>query len=48
MALIKIKPTSPGLRAVVRNKNNQLHDGDPYHPLTEKNFVRLAEIIPEE
>lgn len=38
MALIKIKPTSPGLRAVIRNKNSQLHDGEPYHPLTEKKF----------
>ena len=38
MSLIKIKPTSPGLRAVVRNKNNELHKGEPYHQLTEKKF----------
>lgn len=38
MSLIKLKPTSPGLRAVVRNKNNELHKGEPYHQLTEKKF----------
>ncbi len=38
MSLVKIKPTSPGLRAVIRNKNNELHKGEPYHQLTEKKF----------
>lgn len=41
MTLIKIKPTSPGLRAVVRNKNNELHKGKPYQQLTE-NKIRSA------
>jgi large subunit ribosomal protein L2 len=37
MALVKAKPTSPGRRFVVRVKNPELHTGEPYAPLVEKN-----------
>ena len=36
MALIKLKPTSPGRRAVVRVVNPDLHKGKPHAPLLEK------------
>jgi large subunit ribosomal protein L2 len=36
MALIKVKPTSPGRRAVVKVVNPDLHKGKPYAPLLEK------------
>ena len=35
MALITLKPTSPGRRAMVRVSTPGLHKGDPYGPLTE-------------
>jgi large subunit ribosomal protein L2 len=34
MALIKLKPTSPGTRFVTRVARGHLHKGDPYAPLT--------------
>ena len=34
MSLIKLKPTSPGARFVVRVNRSHLHKGDPYAPLT--------------
>lgn len=34
MALIKLKPTSPGTRGVVKVKRSHLHKGGPYEPLT--------------
>jgi large subunit ribosomal protein L2 len=36
MALVKVKPTSPGRRAVVKVVNPNLHKGKPYAPLIEK------------
>jgi large subunit ribosomal protein L2 len=36
MALVKVKPTSPGRRAVVKVVNPNLHKGKPYAPLLEK------------
>ena len=36
MPLVKPKPTSPGLRGVVRVVNPELYKGDPYEPLLEK------------
>jgi large subunit ribosomal protein L2 len=36
MALIKAKPTSPGLRGVVRVVTPELYKGEPYAPLVEK------------
>jgi large subunit ribosomal protein L2 len=36
MALIKVKPTSPGRRQVVKLVNPDLHKGKPYAPLIEK------------
>lgn len=36
MALIKVKPTSPGRRGVVKVVNPDLHKGAPYAPLLEK------------
>ena len=36
MALIKVKPTSPGRRAVVKVVSPDLHKGKPYAPLLEK------------
>ena len=34
MALIKLKPTSPGTRTVIKVDRSHLHKGDPYAPLT--------------
>ena len=34
MALIKVKPTSPGTRFVVKVDRSHLHKGGPYEPLT--------------
>lgn len=36
MALIKVKPTSPGRRAVIKVVNPDLHKGKPHAPLLEK------------
>ena len=36
MALVKVKPTSPGRRAVVKVVNRGLHKGAPYARLVEK------------
>lgn len=36
MAIVKSKPTSPGRRFVVRVVNPDLHKGEPYRPLLEK------------
>ena len=36
MPLIKVKPTSPGRRAVVKVVTPELHKGKPYAPLLEK------------
>jgi len=36
MALVKVKPTSPGRRQVVKVVNPELHKGAPYAPLLEK------------
>src|SRR5437016_2373997 len=36
MALVKVKPTSPGRRAVVKITNPDLHKGAPYAKLVEK------------
>ena len=36
MALVKVKPTSAGRRAVVKVVNKDLHKGAPYAPLLEK------------
>jgi len=33
MALIKVKPTSPGRRSMIKVVNSNLHKGDPYGPL---------------
>jgi large subunit ribosomal protein L2 len=34
MPLVKVKPTSPGRRALVKVVNPELHKGEPYWPLT--------------
>ena len=36
MALIKVKPTSPGRRAVIKVVTPELHKGQPHAPLLEK------------
>ena len=36
MALIKLKPTSPGKRSVVKLVNKELYKGKPYKNLLEK------------
>ena len=40
MALVKTKPTSPGRRSMVKVVNRNLHKGDPYAPLLEKQFQK--------
>jgi len=42
MALVKVKPTSPGRRGMVKVVNSQLHKGAPYEPLLEKKFSRAG------
>ena len=34
MPLVKVKPTSPGRRALVKVVNPELHKGGPFAPLT--------------
>src|SRR3989442_31494 len=36
MPLVKVKPTSPGRRQLVKLVNPDLHKGGPYHKLVEK------------
>ncbi|GBL31694.1 50S ribosomal protein L2 [Methylophilaceae bacterium] len=44
MALVKVKPTSPGRRAVVKVVNPDLHKGKPFAPLVEKRISMPEEI----
>jgi len=39
MAIVKVKPTSPGRRAMVKVVNKDLYKGKPYAPLLEKQSV---------
>ena len=34
MPLVKVKPTSPGRRALVKVVTPELHKGDPFSPLS--------------
>lgn len=45
MALIKVKPTSPGRRAVIKVVTPGLHKGKPYAPLLENKARTPAAII---
>ena len=40
MAVIKMKPTSPGMRGMVRISRDHLHKGEPYAPLLEPQFQK--------
>ena len=42
MAVIKIKPTSPGRRGVIKVTRERLHKGDPYAPLLESQFQKAG------
>lgn len=42
MALIKVKPTSPGRRMVVKVVSPELHKGAPYAPLVERKAKRAG------
>lgn len=42
MALIKVKPTSPGRRALIKVVTPELHKGAPYAPLVEKKIRRAG------
>ena len=42
MALVKLKPTSPGQRTVIRVVTPDLHKGDPYWPLLEKQTRKIG------
>jgi len=42
MALVKVKPTSPGRRSLVKVVNPDLHKGRPYAPLTESQSKRAG------
>lgn len=35
MALVKVKPTTPGRRGLIKVVNRDLHKGAPYAPLLE-------------
>jgi len=41
MAVIKLKPTSPGQRGVVKVTRDHLHKGEPYAPLLEAQHHRV-------
>ena len=40
MAVVKMKPTSPGQRQVVKVTRGHLYKGEPYAPLLEKKFQK--------
>jgi large subunit ribosomal protein L2 len=40
MAVIKMKPTSPGMRGMVKISRDHLHKGEPYAPLLEPQFQK--------
>jgi large subunit ribosomal protein L2 len=42
MAVIKMKPTSPGQRAVVKISRDHLHKGEAYAPLLEPQFQKAG------
>ena len=42
MALVKVKPTSPGRRSLVKVVNPELHKGKPYAPLLEAQSKRAG------
>ena len=42
MALIKVKPTSPGRRSLVKLVSPELHKGAPYAPLVERQAKRAG------
>ena len=42
MALVKVKPTSPGRRALVKVVNPDLHKGKPHAPLLESQSKRAG------
>ena len=42
MAVIKIKPTSPGKRGMVKISRDHLHKGDPYAPLLEPQIQKAG------
>ena len=42
MAIVKVKPTSAGRRAVVKVVNADLHKGRPYEPLVEKQTIKAG------
>jgi len=42
MALVKVKPTSPGRRSLVKVVNPELHKGDPHAPLLERKTKRAG------
>ena len=43
MAVIKMKPTSPGQRAVVKVTRDHLYKGEGYAPLLEPQFQKAGE-----
>ena len=43
MPLVKVKPTSPGRRALVKVVTPELHKGDPFWPLTRKQSKTVAQ-----
>ncbi len=42
MALVKVKPTSPGRRSLVKVVNRELYKGEPYAPLLESKSKRAG------
>jgi hypothetical protein len=42
MAVIKMKPTSPGRRGVVKVTRDHLHKGEPFAPLLEPQFQKAG------
>ena len=48
MAIIKVKPTSPGRRGLQKVVTPDLHKGKPFAPLLEKKHRKLGVIIMEE
>ena len=47
MPLVKVKPTSPGRRALVKVVTPELHKGEPFWPLTEQQIRDVAAYVSE-
>ena len=45
MAVIKLKPTTPGQRGAVKVTRDHLHKGEGFAPLLEAQFQKTASVL---